>query len=88
MYWAMRHRYFPPSGAGAGAAAGGKGKAGGMSQLKMQAMALGGAGGAVVAKELAVSPAAVVVSREKEKLALQELNDRLVILMYLRHTAR
>merc|ERR1719180_329212 len=39
-------------------------------------MALGGSGGAVVAKELAVSPAAVVVSREKEKLALQELNDR------------
>merc|ERR1719180_466432 len=39
-------------------------------------MALGGSGGAVVAKELAVSPAAVVVSHEKEKLALQELNDR------------
>merc|ERR1739838_527059 len=54
---------------------GGKGR--GMSQLKMQAMALGGAGGGVVlAKELAVTPAAVVVSREKEKLALQELNDR------------
>ena len=63
------------SGAGAGAA-GGKGKGGGMSQLKMQAMALGGSGGQVALKELAVSPAAVVVSREKEKLALQELNDR------------
>merc|ERR1719435_566046 len=60
-------------GAGAGAAAGGKAK---MSGLKMQAMALGGSGGAVLAKELAVTPAAVVVSREKEKLALQELNDR------------
>merc|ERR1719466_73704 len=60
-------------GAGAGAAAGGKAK---MSGLKMQAMALGGSGGAVLAKELAVTPAAVVISREKEKLALQELNDR------------
>merc|ERR1719383_298833 len=39
-------------------------------------MALGGSGGQVALKELAVSPAAVVVSREKEKLALQELNDR------------
>jgi len=64
-------------GGGAGAAGGaGAGKAKGMSQLKMQAMALGGAGGTVAIKELAVSPAAVVVSREKEKLALQELNDR------------
>merc|ERR1719435_669417 len=60
-------------GAGAGAAAGGKAK---MSGLKMQAMALGGSGGSVLAKELAISPAAVVVSREKEKVALQELNDR------------
>merc|ERR1719260_192707 len=64
-------------GGGAGAAGGaGAGKAKGMSQLKMQAMALGGGGGTVAIKELAVSPAAVVVSREKEKLALQELNDR------------
>merc|ERR1719383_1326302 len=39
-------------------------------------MALGGSGGQVALKELAVSPAAVVVSREKQKLALQELNDR------------
>ena len=39
-------------------------------------MALGGGGGALIAKELAVSPQQVVVSREKEKLALQELNDR------------
>merc|ERR1712121_542389 len=61
------------AGAGAGAGVGGKTK---ISGLKMQAMALGGSGGAVLAKELAVSPAAVVVSREKEKLALQELNDR------------
>jgi hypothetical protein len=33
--------------------------------LKMQAMALGGSAGAVVPKELAVDPAAVVISREK-----------------------
>ena len=45
------------SGGGAGAAGGaGAGKAKGMSQLKMQAMALGGAGGTVAIKELAVSP--------------------------------
>ena len=42
----------------------------------MAAMALGGGGGALIAKELAVSPQQVVVSREKEKLALQELNYR------------
>jgi len=47
------------------------------SSLKMAAMALGvGSGGALIPKELAVSPQQVVICREKEKLALQELNDR------------
>ena len=41
---------------GAGAAGGAGGKAKGMSQLKMQAMALGGGAGTVAIKELAVSP--------------------------------
>jgi len=58
---------------GAAAAAGGAAKGG--NSLKMAMMSLGG-GGQVLAKELAVSPGAVVLSREKEKLALQELNDR------------
>merc|ERR1712198_385148 len=38
-------------------------------------MSLGGSG-QVIKKELAVDPQGVVESREKEKIALQELNDR------------
>ena len=44
--------------------------------MKLAAMSLGGSSSALLAKELPVSPGAVVLSREKEKLALQELNDR------------
>jgi hypothetical protein len=39
-------------------------------------MALGGGGGQVALKQLAVNPSQVVIAREKEKIALQELNDR------------
>jgi intermediate filament protein if len=41
---------------------------------RIAAYAVGG--GAIVAKELPVAPAAVVGAREKEKVALQELNER------------
>jgi intermediate filament protein if len=45
-----------------------------MSNLKMQMISMGS--GAGVSKVLAVDPQAVVLSREKEKIALQDLNDR------------
>jgi len=60
--------------AAGGGAAGGVAKGG--NSLKMAMMSLGGSGSHILAKELAVSPGSVVLSREKEKLALQELNDR------------
>ena len=44
--------------------------------LKFAALGLGFGDCGVISKELAVNPQQVVISREKEKLALQELNDR------------
>jgi len=52
-----------------------KGSTSGGGNLKMAMMSLGGSG-QVIKKELAVDPQGVVESREKEKIALQELNDR------------
>jgi len=52
-----------------------KASAGGGGSLKMAMMSLGGSQ-QVIKKELAIDPHGVVESREKEKLALQELNDR------------
>jgi len=48
---------------------------GGGGSLKMAMMGLGGSQ-QVIKKDLAVDPAGVVEAREKEKIALQELNDR------------
>jgi len=52
-----------------------RGSASGGGGLKMAMMSLGGSG-QVVKKELAVDPQGVVESREKEKIALQQLNER------------
>jgi len=52
-----------------------RGSTSGGSNLKMAMMSLGG-GQQVIKKELAIDPQGVVESREKEKIALQELNDR------------
>jgi len=51
-----------------------KGSSSGASQLKMQMMAMGS--GESIQKVIAADPKGVVESREKEKVALQELNDR------------
>merc|ERR1719342_1170413 len=53
------------------------GGGGGMS-LKMAVAALGGSGGSIsgAVREVAANPTAVIAQREREKRALQELNDR------------
>lgn len=56
------------------ASGGSIGGSSGVSSLKMQMMALGS--GESIQKVIAADPRGVVQSREKEKIALQELNDR------------
>jgi len=71
----IRTRSIKLGGASGGGSKGNVG-AGVNNSLKMALMSLGSGGGAILQKELAVLPEEVVSAREKEKMMLQDLNDR------------